>query len=61
MPLIHVNLPEGALDCESKSRMIKGLTDTVLRIEGAPDTPEARSIAWLFVHEFKKDNCAVGG
>lgn len=61
MPLIQVNVPEGTLNEDQKDSLIRELTETVLRVEGAPDNRRSRSIAWAFLNEIKKGTWAIGG
>ena len=52
MPMIDVTIPEGALKPEAEERLLKELTDILIRAEGY--TPEknkvAQSVTWLFLH-----------
>jgi len=61
MPVVHVYVPEGSLSEPQKKKLFEGLTCAVLRGEGAPDTPKARAITWVFLHETPKGTWAVGG
>lgn len=61
MPLIHVNVPEGALDQERKSRLVDRLTREVLKVEGAPETAAGLEIAWLFLNEVTAGAWAIAG
>jgi len=54
MPILHVYVTEGLLNTEQKGRLFEGLTQAVLRGEGAPDNPKTRSVTWVFLHELKK-------
>jgi 4-oxalocrotonate tautomerase family enzyme len=61
MPVLHVYVPEGSLNEPQKKKLFEGLTRAVLRGEGAPDTPRARAVTWVFLHETPKGTWAVGG
>ena len=61
MPIVHVYVSEGLLNDAQKTRLFEGLTKAVLRGEAAPDTPNARAVTWIFLHEVKKGTWAVGG
>ena len=61
MPVLHVYVPEGSLSEPQKKKLFEGLTRAVLRGEGAPDTPKARAVTWVFLHEMPKGTWAVGG
>jgi len=51
MPMMDLDLPEGALDQAAERDLIAKLTDILLRWEGAdPENPRVREIAWVFVH-----------
>jgi phenylpyruvate tautomerase PptA (4-oxalocrotonate tautomerase family) len=51
MPMIDVTIPEGALKPEAEKRLMKELTDILIRAEGySPDNKVAQSITWLFLH-----------
>ena|SRR5947209_17873372 len=51
MPLIELTAPAGALTDEGREGVQRELAETLLRWEGAPDTPLFRSIAWSYLHE----------
>jgi phenylpyruvate tautomerase PptA (4-oxalocrotonate tautomerase family) len=61
MPMIDLTLPEGTLSAESKKELMTQLTTILLKWEGAPDTPQAKSIAWVYAHEVKAGAMTVGG
>ena len=46
MPIMELTLPKGSLDTERANALVDQLTQIILRWEGAPDTPVARSISW---------------
>ncbi|MFI1916556.1 4-oxalocrotonate tautomerase family protein [Nocardia sp. NPDC020380] len=51
MPQLDVFIPEGALGAQAEQDLIAKLTDILLRNEGAdPADPNARSIAWVWLH-----------
>lgn len=52
MPMIDVTIPEGALKPEAETRLLKELTDILIRAEGFdPDSNKvAQSVTWLFLH-----------
>lgn len=52
MPMIDLTMPRGALDNDAKAGLMRELTHTLLKWEGAaPGNEAAESIAWTFVHE----------
>jgi phenylpyruvate tautomerase PptA (4-oxalocrotonate tautomerase family) len=59
MPFVELFAPKGALDSERGRAAARSLVAEVMKAEGAPDTPAARSISWLVVHE--PDGWFVGG
>ena len=59
--MIDVTLPEGTLSAESQTQLLARLTNILLKWEGAPDTPQAKSIAWAYAHEVKAGAMTVGG
>jgi len=61
MPYIYVNVPRGMLDENEKTRLKKEITETVLRIEGAPDTQEAKSISFMIFNEIDEGGWSIGG
>ncbi len=61
MPMIDLTLPEGSLSAESRKELMARLTTILLKWEGAPDTPQANSIAWAYAHELKAGEMTVGG
>jgi phenylpyruvate tautomerase PptA (4-oxalocrotonate tautomerase family) len=51
MPMLDAYIPEGALTGEAEEQLLAQLTDLLLRHEGAdPSSPQARSLAWVFLH-----------
>lgn len=61
MPMIEVVVPEGTLDGIRRGALIKELTAAVLKVEGVPDSPQARALTWVFVNEAPRDAWAAGG
>ncbi len=61
MPMIDLTLPQGALKPEAKDRLMQELTRSLLKWEGAPDNPQAASIAWAYVDERPAGDVYVGG
>jgi phenylpyruvate tautomerase PptA (4-oxalocrotonate tautomerase family) len=52
MPMIDLTVPRGVLTDEAKASLLRTLTRTVLKWEGAePGNAAAESIAWAFLHE----------
>ena len=51
MPQIELTVPRGALSDAATDDLMEQLTTTLLRWEGAPDTPAAREVSWGYVHE----------
>jgi phenylpyruvate tautomerase PptA (4-oxalocrotonate tautomerase family) len=52
MPMIDLTLPRGALDEDAREKLMRELSETVLKWEGAkPGDAAAESIAWTFLHE----------
>jgi len=51
MPMLDAYIPADALPADAERRLISRLTDLLLEHEGAdPQSPIARSLAWVFVH-----------
>src|SRR5882724_4480685 len=62
MPMIEVTAPENALDKPTRDRLMKRLTDTLLKWEGAPiGSAAAQAIAWTYYHEIPDGFFYVGG
>ena len=61
MPLIELFVPEGALEADTRDRLVEELTTTLLRWEGAPDNEMSRAISWGYVHEVPAGHQYVGG
>jgi phenylpyruvate tautomerase PptA (4-oxalocrotonate tautomerase family) len=59
MPFVEVLVPKGALSGTQREAIKQRLVAEVMDVEGAPDTPEARSISWLVMHEMEA--WSVGG
>ena len=61
MPQIEMHIPKGALAPEAKATLVSKMTKLLLRMEGAPETPEAMSITWCFVREYAAEDFNIGG
>lgn len=62
MPTITVTAPKGALDKAVRDALMKRLSDTLLKWEGADvSSPVAQSIAWTYYNEAPADGFYVGG
>jgi phenylpyruvate tautomerase PptA (4-oxalocrotonate tautomerase family) len=61
VPLIELFIPEGALEPDTRDRLVEDLTTTLLRWEGAPDNEVSRSISWGYVTEVAAGRQYVGG
>ncbi|HXJ37322.1 MAG TPA: hypothetical protein VMS22_25115 [Candidatus Eisenbacteria bacterium] len=59
MPFVEVFTPRGAVSEARRTAVGERLVSEVMRAEGAPDTPAARSISWLVWQEI--DAWWVGG
>lgn len=55
MPFIHVEILEG-VSTEQKQQLVKEMTDSFVRIAGAP-----RERVFIFFEDLKRDNYARGG
>ena len=61
MPLIKISVPENTIDHNKKIRIIKYLSQALLKVEGLPNTKNSRSLAWCFFNEIKNGTWLVGG
>ena len=61
MPMIDVTYPEGALDEDSRAKLVEDLTTSLLRAERAPDTEFFRSITYVYVHELPEGMVNASG
>jgi phenylpyruvate tautomerase PptA (4-oxalocrotonate tautomerase family) len=60
--MIEVTAPAGALDKEKRDRLMKRLTDTLLKWEGAdPGNIAAQAIAWAYYNEIPDGRFYAGG
>jgi phenylpyruvate tautomerase PptA (4-oxalocrotonate tautomerase family) len=51
MPMIDATIPEGALTPQAEERLLKELTDILLRAEGfQPENERAQSVSVVFLH-----------
>ncbi|MDP9843909.1 tautomerase family protein [Streptosporangium lutulentum] len=57
MPLIEVKVLEGTFGTEEKQRIVRDLTEAMVRIEGE----NLRSITWVVVSEVKSGDWGIGG
>jgi phenylpyruvate tautomerase PptA (4-oxalocrotonate tautomerase family) len=51
MPFVELFTPRGSVTVTERNKIARKLVHEVMRAEGAPDTPAARSISWLVIHE----------
>jgi 4-oxalocrotonate tautomerase len=57
MPLINVKLIEGVFNEAQKKKMVTGLTDAMVAVEGE----SMRQVTWVVIEEVKSGNWALGG
>ncbi|MFW8637443.1 tautomerase family protein [Cribrihabitans pelagius] len=57
MPLVDIQLIEGVFRRSQKQRLIEGVTEAVVAVEGEA----MRGFTWVRVSEFASGGCAVGG
>ena len=61
MPIIMISVPENTIDHNKKSKIVKYLSQTLLKVEGLPNTKGSRSLAWCFFNEIQDGAWSVGG
>jgi phenylpyruvate tautomerase PptA (4-oxalocrotonate tautomerase family) len=61
MPLIEVIVPEGSLAPAARESLVKELSAAALKVEGIPDSLQARKLTWVLVSDAPKGTWAVGG
>ena len=57
MPLIDIQLIRGVFTPEQKKRMIEGVTEAIVAVEGEAMRP----VTWVRVHETESGEWAIGG
>jgi 4-oxalocrotonate tautomerase len=57
MPLVEVNLVEGAVTDEERSKLIAGITDATEAVLGQA----VRQYTWVVVHDVKSGAWGMGG
>ena len=57
MPLVDIQLIEGVFSESQKQRMIKGVTEAIVDVEGEA----MRGVTWVRVNEFASGEWAIGG
>jgi len=62
MPFIEMYIPEGTVTEERKRRLHERVARQVLEVEGATydESPKARAITWMLIHEMPEGNFSVG-
>jgi len=60
MPLVHLYVPEGRLSALKRKQLADGLARAVLAAERIEDTPEARMLSWIFLHEVPAESWIAG-
>ncbi len=61
MPLVEITVPAGFLRDTERQALIKELTTAVLKAEGVPDSPRARRLTWILIHEAERGSWAIAG
>ena len=51
MPMLELFAPAGALAGPAADQLMSNLTRTLLRWEGAPESPQALELSWGYIHE----------
>ncbi|MBS0379991.1 MAG: 4-oxalocrotonate tautomerase family protein [Proteobacteria bacterium] len=57
MPLINVKIIEGVFSAEQKTRIVRDLTDALVRIEGE----SMRPVTWAVIEEVRSGDWAIAG
>ena len=57
MPMVDIQVIEGVFDRETKARMIKDVTDTMVAIEGE----SLRGVTWVRIQEIAQGDWGIGG
>lgn len=57
MPLVDIELIRGVFDADQKERMIHGVTEAMVAIEGEAMRP----VTWVRIREIEEGNWAIGG
>ena len=60
MAFVHVRVVTGVLDDSEKQRLIEGITDLVVEVEGKGDCDFAR-FCWVIVDEIESGMLGVAG
>ncbi len=60
MAFVNVCVVEGVLDKEERQRLIEGITDLVVEIEGK-NNPDFKQYCWVIVDEIESGMLGVGG
>lgn len=58
MPVVQISVPAGTLTDEQKQRMITGITDVVVEVEGIP---QVRSGTFVLISEIADGGWGMGG
>ena len=57
MPMVDIQVIEGVFDRETKARMIKDVTNTMVAIEGEA----LRGVTWVRIQEVAQGDWGIGG
>ena len=57
MPLVNIEVIEGVFDADTKQKMIKDVTETMVSIEGEA----MRGVTWVRVLEVNSGEWGIGG
>ncbi len=60
MAFVNVRVVEGVLDKEERTRLIEGITDLVVEVEGK-NNPDFKQYCWVIVDEIDSGMLGVAG
>ena len=58
MPVVQISVPAGSLTDEQKQRMVAGVTDVVVDVEGLP---QVRAGTYVLINEVPDGGWGIGG
>jgi 4-oxalocrotonate tautomerase len=58
MPVVHISVPEGSLTQEQKQRIIAGVTDVLVEVEGIP---QVRAGTFVLVNDVPDGGWGIAG
>ena len=61
MLIIEISVPGNTIDHNKKTKIVKYISQALLKVEGLPNTRKSRSLVWCFFNEIQDGVWSLGG